>query len=211
MFALGEFLVKVRRSRSYCRGSRLTIPLARRSSTRSTRRTRRRSSRGWSGVRPSPLAPYVSLTSPSRTVYQACELASEGKEDSVAAFMSRFFKLGIRVLCSPPVAPVADQPLAFSAAQAQAALTALQAPAVPLVPTSQATSMPLLPPAPVRRTFPLSSAERGVLTVSRNPQPSPAPLAAASSPLPEAFTFSQSMGDDRLFWYVLSLSSTSCC
>ncbi|BGP51672.1 hypothetical protein JCM10450v2_007622 [Rhodotorula kratochvilovae] len=111
-------------------------------------------------------------------VYQACELASEGKDDSVAAFMSRFFKLGIRVLCSPAVAPAAEQPVAFSAAQAQAALAALQAPAVPLVPTSQATSMPLLPPAP----------------------PSPAPLAAASSPLPEAFTFSQSMGDDRLFW-----------
>ncbi|GAA5998910.1 fungal specific transcription factor domain-containing protein [Rhodotorula paludigena] len=44
-------------------------------------------------------------------IYQACEVAAEGKEDSVAAFISRFFKLSIRVLCSP--APSAQMSTAY--------------------------------------------------------------------------------------------------
>jgi hypothetical protein len=43
------------------------------------------------------------LRSPSLSaaVYRACELASDGKADSTAAFISRFFRLCLRTVCSP--------------------------------------------------------------------------------------------------------------
>ncbi|GAA5903357.1 hypothetical protein JCM8208_001897 [Rhodotorula glutinis] len=113
-------------------------------------------------------------------VYQACELATEGREDSVAAFMSRFFKLGIRVLCSPPPPTAHADSAAFSSLGGPApGLTApLHPPVVPAPSTSTALAPPALPSAP------------------------PTPFAlAASSPLPDgSYTFSEAMGDDRLFW-----------
>jgi len=88
-------------------------------------------------------------------VYQACELATEGKDDSVAAFMSRFFKLGIRVLCSPPTAAPsasdpAPAPYSSMAMSAPGLTAALHPPLMPNVPTSAAFEAPALPPVPVR-------------------------------------------------------------
>ncbi|KPV73422.1 uncharacterized protein RHOBADRAFT_55167 [Rhodotorula graminis WP1] len=113
-------------------------------------------------------------------VYQACELATEGKEDSVAAFMSRFFKLGIRVLCSPPPPTAHADSAPFSSLGSPApGLTApLHPPVVPAPSTSTALAPPRLLPVP----------------------PTPVAL-GASSPLPDgSYTFSEAMGDDRLFW-----------
>ncbi|BGP57448.1 hypothetical protein JCM8202v2_005092 [Rhodotorula sphaerocarpa] len=63
----------------------------------------------WPKVYPSN---QTSIISWLERVYQACEAAKEGKEDSTAAFISRFIQLCLRVVCSrptetpaPPVAP----------------------------------------------------------------------------------------------------------
>ena len=105
----------------------------------------------------------LDLTSRSPpAVYQACELATDGREDSVAAFMSRFFKLGIRVLCSPPPPTAHADSAPFSSLGGPAAgMTApLHPPVVPAPPTSAALAVPALPSAPVRPALRLERAER---------------------------------------------------
>ncbi|GAA5969175.1 hypothetical protein JCM8115_004307 [Rhodotorula mucilaginosa] len=62
----------------------------------------------------------TSIISWLERVYQACESAKEGKEDSTAAFISRFIQICLRVVCSQPTPtstpapPVAPPPRAES-------------------------------------------------------------------------------------------------
>ncbi|GAA5821093.1 hypothetical protein JCM11251_001958 [Rhodosporidiobolus azoricus] len=44
----------------------------------------------------------TSILSWMERIYRACESASHGKDDSTAAFISRFFQLCIRTVCAPP-------------------------------------------------------------------------------------------------------------
>ncbi|CEQ42613.1 SPOSA6832_04455, partial [Sporobolomyces salmonicolor] len=55
------------------------------------------------------------------TVYRACELAAEGKEDSTPAFVSRFYQTTLRVICTGP-APGLAPPIFPPAISSRAAL-----------------------------------------------------------------------------------------
>ena len=118
-----------------------------------------------------------------RLVYQACESAKEGKEDSTAAFISRFIQICLRVVCSQPTPtstpapPVAPPPRAESSFSHGTGAQTLQA--------SPAATSTALPPQ-------LSPGE----TLSLPAQLDVADLFDPSHSL------AQTLGGDTTYWYV---------
>ncbi|GAA5993222.1 hypothetical protein JCM10908_004516 [Rhodotorula pacifica] len=129
----------------------------------------------------------TSIISWLERVYQACEGAKEGKEDSTAAFISRFIQICLRVVCSQPTPtavlapPVAPPPRAGSSftgsSNAHSSNADLQ--------TSPALSSSALPPQPSP-----APAE----TLSHLPTP------AFADPFDPSHSLAQTLGGDTTYW-----------
>ncbi|GAA5913502.1 hypothetical protein JCM6882_002380 [Rhodosporidiobolus microsporus] len=110
-------------------------------------------------------------------IYRACESASQGKEDSTAAFISRFFQLCIRTVCAPPQA---TDPAAAAIAAGVAA-----------VPPPHPSSQPPTSAAP-----PTIASLTGQMVDSSLPTPTGSSL----GPLDPALSTYNSMGLDANYW-----------
>ncbi|GAA5988112.1 hypothetical protein JCM11641_000907 [Rhodosporidiobolus odoratus] len=120
-------------------------------------------------------------------IYRACESASGGDKSSTAAFISRFFQLAIRVVCTPSAASAADSTggPASSASHATASSTAAASgaailPPPPALAQAAGSSLPAAADVPVSSTLPL-------------------PTPAALDPL-STLSFGNSMGEDANYW-----------
>ncbi|POY75459.1 hypothetical protein BMF94_1361 [Rhodotorula taiwanensis] len=148
----------------------------------------------------------TSIISWLERVYQACESAKEGKEDSTAAFISRFIQLCLRVVCSqptptstpaPPVAPPPRRNSSYQAASTQMQTS----------PASTASSLPTHAPEPQQAYQPQQPQQNDALSFSAAQAPTPAP--GFADPFDPSASLAQTLGGDTAYWESLFPGQTS--
>jgi hypothetical protein len=142
---------------------------------------------------------------PFLPVYRACELASDGRADSTAAFISRIFRLCLRSVCAPSSSTTTGE----TASQAAVGLGVASMPPPPQAASTSTTLAPSYPPLdsvagsslPPTVRFSPSSVSRLLVTSQAMLMSSFPPLQPSVGPLDPSQAFSLG-NSDASYWCV---------
>ncbi|GAA5863595.1 hypothetical protein JCM3774_006542 [Rhodotorula dairenensis] len=128
----------------------------------------------------------TSIISWLERIYQTCEGAKEGKEDSTAAFISRFIQICLRVVCSQPTPTMTPAPPVAPPPRAEVSLSHGSQSHPRSTQTSPASGLSALAPQPS--------------PVEPSTGPATTPIPPLADPFDPSHSLAQTLGGDTTYW-----------